>query len=322
MRYTRLTREERYQIIALRNGGLSKRKTAVVLGRSPSTISRELRRNTSGFIYRPRVADKMACSRRSKIHPKFAISGLLRSQVVSMLEKQWSPEQIVGDLAKNKIYTTHETIYQFIYREFKLGRNIYLNCRRKRKYRRTRLATFNYKNKRKNKNAKNIEHRPKVVDLRERLGDLERDTIVGKQGTAALLTIVDRASRLTMIGKVTRLNPRLTHELTIKLLKRQVIRTITNDNGQEFQYSEQTEKALKTDIYFNNPYSSWERGTNENTNGLIRQYFPKGTNFDEVTDTEIKNVECLLNNRPRKTLGFKSPLEVHKKKSQGVALRN
>jgi len=322
MRYTRLTREERYQIFALRNSGLSVRKTALCLDRSPSTISRELRRNSCGFNYRPRAADKLACSRRSMIHPNFVISGHLRSHVVSMLGMQWSPEQIVGHLAKKKIFTTHETIYQFIYREFKLGRNIYLNCRRKRKYRRTRLATFNYKNVRKNKNSKNIELRPKVADLRKRLGDLERDTIVGKHGTAALLTIVDRSSRLTLIGKVTRLNPKLTHELTVKLLKRQVLRTITNDNGQEFQYSEQTEKALKTDIYFNNPYSSWERGTNENTNGLIRQYFPKGTNFDEVTDAEIRNVECLLNNRPRKTLGFKSPLQVHKKKSQGVALRN
>ena len=152
--------------------------------------------------------------------------------------------------------------------------------------------------------------RPKIVDERIRFGDFERDSVQGKFKGPVLLTIVDRLSRLTKIKKVRWINAEATHRATVELLRNLPINTITNDNGSEFADHQLTAKALGADIYFNDPYSSWQRGTNENTNGLIRQYYPKGTDFTKVSDLDVKHLEDLLNNRPRKTLGYKTPNEV------------
>jgi transposase, IS30 family len=322
MGYQRLTQGERYQISALVNTGMSIRSAASQLGRSPSTISRELRRNRSTNGYVPRRAHTMARGRRRLIRPRFKIQGLLQTKVEFKLRMQWSPEQISGRLAAEfgeKI--SHESIYQFIYREYRKGNKLYLNCRRKRKYRRARGTTRNYKNSGKRHHYPNIKERPEVVSRRERLGDFERDTIIGKHSKSKLLTIVDRVSRVTSIAKLPNLNAAESHKKTVELLKGKIVHTITNDNGQEFMAYQDTQKALGAMIYFNDPYSSWQRGTNENTNGLIRQYFPKGTNFDEVSDGKISEVEQRLNHRPRKSLGYRTPVEVERLLSQGVALR-
>ena len=324
MGYQRLTLGERYQIQALFRSGMSYRGVSRELNRSPSTVSRELHRNRGDRCYYPVQAHNTARRRRRHIHPPYKIRGKLREIVVTRLKTKWSPEQISGRIAFNGIKISHEAIYQFIYREFRAKRSeIYKNCRRSRKLRRTRQATYNYKNKvHKNQNLPNISERPKIVEHRKRLGDMERDTIVGFHGRAGLLTTIDRASRRAHIGKVENMKPETTHLMTVKLLRGKKVHTITNDNGQEFTGYEKTAKALKARIYFNDPYSSWQRGSNENLNGLIRQFFPKGTNFDEVTLRQAKQVERMLNNRPRKKLGYRTPNEVHKMKSQGVALRN
>jgi transposase, IS30 family len=317
MAYKRLTREERYQINALLRSEISIRGIAENLGRSPSTISREINRNFSVRQYAPRIAHQKYLDRRKIIHRPLKIRGVVKTQVVLMLKKQWSPEQICAVLAKKKIHITHETVYRYIYRDFKNGGLIYKNCRRKRKYRRTRLATHNYKNKGKRK-VPPFSSRPKIVDKRTRIGDWERDTIVSRPGGKRLLTIVDRVTRYTKISLVQGCHAKYIHRSTVQLLKNLPVKTITNDNGQEFKDYHLTEKSLDIKIYFNDPYSSWQRGTNENTNGLVRQYFPKRTDFELVTEKEVKRVENLLNNRPRKCLGYKTPKEVQRSRSKAL----
>jgi transposase, IS30 family len=156
-----------------------------------------------------------------------------------------------------------------------------------------------------------IQLRPAIVELRQRAGDFERDTIVGERHKSRILTIVDRRSRLTLMAKLTNHLPEETHRATVNLLKNEKVWSITNDNGLEFSSHEKTSYELKAPVYFTTPYTSQERGTNENTNGLIRQYFPKSTDLNLISDERIKEVQNLLNFRPRKTLGYLSPHEVH-----------
>ncbi|HHH72322.1 MAG TPA: IS30 family transposase, partial [Sulfuricurvum sp.] len=157
-----------------------------------------------------------------------------------------------------------------------------------------------------------IDERPAIVDKRSRIGDFEIDTVIGKNHKQALVTIVDRYSKLTLIKKVTHKRAELVRSAAARLLApiAHWVHTVTADNGKECAEHETLSEAVKADVYFAHPYASWERGTNENTNGLIRQYFPKGTRFEEITDEQIKAVQEKLNRRPRKTLGFKTPYEV------------
>ena len=320
--YKRLTLEDRYQIKALKESGLSYRKIANQLGRFVSTISREINKNiNANGHYSARQAFKKVQSRRKNVGPKLKIKEELSAVIESQLKLQWSPEQISGRLKREERYdVSHETIYQFIFKDYKNGGDLYTNLRRKRKTRRSRQTTRNLKNLGiRNHPDRWIEDRPPIVDQRIRIGDFERDTVLGKHNGPVLFSIVDRTSVFTKLSKIAKINAMLTHRATVQLLKDQIVHTITNDNGPEFGSSWMTEDLLKIKIYFNTPYSSWQRGTNENTNGLIRQYFPKGTDFNAVSDEEIQEVENLLNNRPRKNLGYKTPFEVHKMKS-GVAL--
>lgn len=315
MRYNRLTREERYQIQALIKSGLSIRKAAATLSRSPSTISREIHRNSSISSYRPLVAHKLAFDRRSTVHPPLRIRGKLERKVINLLRKNWSPEQISGRLRiKEKVGIASETIYSYVYRDFKEGGSLFTHLRRGRKRRRTQAVGRAFKRCGKRLSYPPISTRPTIVEKRKRLGDYERDTVLGKFQGPVLLTIVDRSSRRTFIGKVDRIDAKLTHLKTVQLLRRNPAKTITNDNGPEFADYKVTSKKLKVPIFFNDPYSSWQRGTNENTNGLIRQFYPKGTDFTKVSDKDIKKVEQLLNQRPRKCLGFLTPQEVQRRK--------
>lgn len=315
-RYQRLTPGERYQIKALKESGLSIREIAKNLRREPSSISRELKRNKGDRAYRPMEAQAKWLSRRQNIGPKRAITGRLKRQIDSLLQIQWSPEQISARLRNQKRTVSHETIYQYVYWDQKVGGVLYLNLRRKRRWRKTHQASRNFKNVGKRVNQLWIDERPKLVEKRRRLGDYERDTMLGKKGAPILLTMVDRTSRLTKIALISGINAEQAHKATISLLKRLTVKTITNDNGPEFALHKKTAKALGAKIYFNHPYSSWQRGTNENTNGLIRQYYPKGYDFSTVTPKDIKRLEHLLNSRPRKCLDYKSPLEVHRKLSR------
>jgi len=316
--YNRLTLQHRYQIQALKETNLSVRATASILKVSPSTISRELKRNKGK--YHAEKAESQRFERRRHVHPPLKLVGAIEKEVIELLKLQWSPEQISGRLRREKTKISHESIYQYIFKNAKGGGDLYLNLRRHRKYRRTHESSRRLKNCGIRVNQAWIEERPKVVEKRSRLGDYERDLVLGKN--SRILTIVDRRSRLTKIGKLERHTSNDTHFETLRLLQNLPVRTITNDNGPEFGLHDLTAKELKAKIYFARPYCSWQRGTNENTNGLIRQYYPKGTDFSKITNEDIVALEMLLNTRPRKTLGYKTPLEVHTKLSQGVALRN
>ena len=315
--YKRLTLEERYQIQALKRSELSYRKIAQQLNRSHSTILREINNNsTSHNYYLPKPANDRVKGRRRGIGPECKIKGwlkdLIRDQIIN---KQWSPEQISGRLKRRnkKKGISHESIYQFIFKDYEEGGDLYQHLRRKRKRRRTRKETRNIKTLGYRRGIRSIDERPSIVDKRVRFADFERDTIQNKNGVGpGLLTIVDRKSRGTKIAKVKRVNDKWVTKATLRLLKNSKVNTITNDNGMEFSSIKIIEKKLKTKVYFNHPHASYERGTNENTNGLIRQYFPKGTDFNLVSHKEVKRVENLLNNRPRKTLGYRTPFEVHR----------
>jgi transposase, IS30 family len=314
MSYQKLTLEERYQIMALNKSKISVREMASILGRHPSTISRELRRNSeyTRNNYRAGIAHKKYLKRRSVIHRPLKIQGELATEIFHYLSMQWSPEQISGRLKRRGTEICHETIYRHIFKNYQFGGRIYQNLRRGRKRRRSHKVSRIYKSARKNRDINPISKRPKIVEQRKRIGDFERDTVQGKFKGPVLLTIVDRVSRITKIKKLPWLNSEATHEATIQLLKDLPVKTITNDNGSEFSAHKETATALNTKIFFNDPYASWQRGTNENTNGLIRQYYPKGTDFNLVSDEDVKKLEGLLNNRPRKTLGYRTPNEVLK----------
>ncbi|MBI3556327.1 MAG: IS30 family transposase, partial [Deltaproteobacteria bacterium] len=303
----------RYQIQALVVSKAPIREMARILGRSPSTISREIRRNRpNGILYRASKACHRAQRKRAGLHPRHKISGSIRAYVEEKLILGWSPEQIAGRLALDGTSVTHETIYQFVFRNFREDAgNLYRHLPRKRKRRRSQLSHKRYVLAGKRLDLPWIDSRPQLVEARTRLGDYERDSIVGprRQGSA-LLTIVDRKSRLTKLGKLQTLGSNDAHKLTVRLLRGLPLNTITNDNGPEFSMFDSTSKQLKIPIYFSKLYCSWQRGTNKNTNGLVRRFFPKGTNFNDVTSEEIRKVEALLNSRPRKCLGFRTPLEV------------
>lgn len=320
MRYHRLTREERYQIAALVQSGMSLRQAAIQLGRSPSTISREIKRNYSKKIgYRAEIAHTATLRRRQVIHPPFRLHGPLELMVRGLLARQWSPEQISGRLRLNEgIRISHETIYQYVFRKGRQGDLIFKNLRHKKRFRRSHKMRRAFKRCGLRLKYPSINTRPAVVDQRQRLGDFERDTIIGAgmHKGHVLLTVVDRFSRKTNISKMPKVDANITHHTTLRILRGRQVHTMTNDNGPEFAEYLRTADALNANVYFNDPYASWQRGTNENTNGLIRQYFPRGTDFKDVTDEEVREVENKLNNRPRKTLGYLTPLEVEALKSQ------
>jgi len=318
MHYKRLTREERYQIQALKRSGQGVRAVARTLSRSPSTISRELRRNNGRAGYWANFADESHRRRRRDVHPPRKISGRIEKTVRRRLFDLWSPEQISSTTGQ----VSTEAVYRYVYRSFSQGDpSLYLCLRRRHKRRWPRRVQRAMRQCGKRLSYPPFSKRPKIVDKRRRLGDWERDGLLGKRGGPLLLSYVDRVSRYLRLSKIPRLSAELAHQKTVELLVDLPVRTITNDNGPEFADYRKTEEALSVKIYFNDPYASWQRGTNENTNGLIRQYFPKGTDFSEVSEDEIKKVEAQINDRPRKCLGYKTPREVQAFKSQRVALR-
>jgi IS30 family transposase len=308
--YKQLTREERYQIHALLQAGHEKAEIALQLGRDRSTIYREVKRNCGKRGYRPRQAHMKAIERREKkIRPRF--SSPLWPFVETLVRKDWSPEQISGRLkAEHGTTISHETIYQYIYEDKKTEGDFHthLRCQKKRRKRygsgRNRRGII--------PNKTSIDERPVIVDARDRIGDWEVDTVIGKGHQGALVSIVERASLFTVIRSVMRKTaPAVTAAMTSGLEPySDRVLTIIVDNGKEFAGHEKVAEALDTDVYFAHPYASWEGGTNENTNGLLRQYFPKKRKINDVSKFEVKYVESRLNHRPRKKLGFKTPYEL------------
>lgn len=305
--YTQLTQEERYQIAALLKVEKSVKSIAACLGRSASTVHREIKRNRGKRGYRPKQAQRFAEKRK--------FSGVKRIKdevwvwVVELIERDWSPEQISLWLKQKKVHVSHEWIYQFIFKDKRRGGKLYmfLRCKKKRK---KRYGSYNTRGK--IVNQVRICERPDIVDRRERIGDWEVDTVLGKRGHGLLVTLNERKSRFTWMVKVPNKTSGEVTKAVISSLKELEIPvlTLTSDNGKEFAEHEKIAEKLNLDYYFADPYSSWQRGTNENSNGLIRQFFPKGQDFEKVSFEDIQFALDRLNNRPRKCLGMKTPNQV------------
>jgi IS30 family transposase len=328
MDYKHLTEEERYQIDDLKREGLSQNKIAKKMGRSPSTLSRELDRNQGERGWRPRQAQIKAVERlitRGSSNAKKVSDNAWKYAKKHLTEDQWSPQQIAGRAELEGLETiSHETIYQRIVEDKNAGGNLYthLRCKKKRKKR--------YGSARSTRgiipNRVDIDQRPAIVESRKRTGDWEGDTIIGSHtGGAVIASMVERKSRFTILAK----SKNKTTTAVIKSINQRMlpiadlVHTITLDNGREFSLHEMMAALLNADVYFAKPYHSWERGLNENTNGLVRQYFPKKIPFDNITNHDLQRVAKKLNDRPRKCLDYKTPFEVFNKscEKRGVALR-
>jgi IS30 family transposase len=309
--YRRITHEDRCQIYALSKQGSCQQSIAAILGISQSTISREMRRNRGKRGYRFKQADAKAQARQAvRSKPRKLTASLRRRIIVKLQTQRWSPEQISGWLGEHGIALSHERIYQMIWQDKRDGGDLWRSLRRRGK---------RY-NKRASKNAGrglipnriDISERPAIVERKTRVGDWEGDTVAGAGHRGGLLTLVERKTKLTKIVRLPRSTAVATQRAAVRRLKPidDFVHTITFDNGKEFAAHQDIAHALGAKIFFATPYHAWERGLNENTNGLIRDFFPKGTDFATITSAEVAKVERLLNSRPRKCLGFRSPQEV------------
>ena len=309
MSHKQLTQEQRYHLYEMNNMSLKQKDMAIILGVSASTISRELKRNAGrrgGYI---KAAHTLALARR-KNKSKRRISDECWQLVEIHLRQDASPEQVsIRFNYLNQPSPSPEWIYQYIANDKVQGGSLHTHLRCKKKNRKRYGGTRNSSNIR---NRVSIEERPKVVDERSRFGDIEVDTVIGRQGGKVLVTLVERKSKLSLIGLSVNKTAEAVKEVIIRLLSSvsSCVKTLTYDNGPEFAEHEAIDVALKSQGYFAHPYSSWERGLSENTNGLIRQYLPKRMSFDEVSDEMIQWIMNRLNNRPRKALQGMTPNEV------------
>lgn len=307
--YKQLTSEQRYTISVLLSKGLKKKGIAEAIGVSNSTITRELQRNSSKRgVYKWEIAQKQAEKRSKRTPGNRAISKAIWSSVKHYLvDEQWSPEQISGYLAKDGIKISHETIYAWI-REDKRNRGtLYKHLRHRLKHREKYVGA----GRSCIINRKSIHERPAEADGK-RFGDLEMDTIVGPNNQQAIVTLVDRNTNMLFMKKLKYGKDAKNLALTvIEMLKpiKKKLKTITTDNGKEFSAHEIISEALGVDVFFTDPYSSWQKGAIENANGLIRQYIPKKVSFNDYDDKDIKDIEEKINRRPRKKLGFETPIE-------------
>ena len=317
--YNRLTEDKRIVLYALRKAGLTQAAIAAELNVHPSTISREVKRNTGLRGYRPKQAHRLACSRRAQSY-SCRISQTTWESVDAMIEQDWSPEQISGYLKVNgDPSVSPEWIYQHIYEDKRQGGTLHthLRCQKKR---RKRHGTTDRRGQIIGRVC--ITERPDVVETRSRIGDWEVDTVIGKQGGAVLVTLAERKSRFSMIIKAENKTAAAVSAAITKAMAPYAanVHTLTYDNGKEFAYHQKVSDGLEAQAFFAHPYHSWERGLNENTNGLIRQYLPKGKSFDDLTDQEVQDIMDKLNNRPKKCLGFRTPNQVFLGQKSEIAL--
>lgn len=302
MNYTHLSLGERYQIYALIGAEHSINFIARALNRSPSTILREIRRNKSLRGYRVNNAHKKACARRS--NNALSIIADVWDWVTDKLKENWSPQQIAGVHGG----LSHMSIYRYIWTNKRKGGRLWQCLRRKAKPYRQRLTA---ETRGRINDRVSIHERPSIVDARTRIGDWEADTIIGQHHKQAIVTLVERKTGLLKMKRVDNKTAQQVSEAMIELLKpvRLQVKTITSDNGKEFAQHKKVKQKLFSSFFFADAYASWQRGTNENTNGLIREYLPKGCDFRQVSDDEMQDIENKLNNRPRKRLGFKTPMQ-------------
>lgn len=312
-----LTTEQRYTIAAMQKAGYRQSAIASAINKDKSVVSRELRRNCDARSgeYRADLAQRKYELRQKQKpkHQRFTVE--IQEYVEAKLSEQYSPEQIVG-AAKlaGKACVSHERIYQHIWEDKRAQGVLYQQLRSRGKRYRKR---GNQKDSRgKIKERIGISERPEIVEERERFGDLEIDTIIGKGHKGAIVTINDRATGMLIMRKLAGKNAEELAQKAIEALRpwKEGLHTITSDNGKEFASHQQIADSLGIDFYFADPYHSWQRGSNENLNGLIRQYIPKKTDFSTISEAYIHQIETKLNNRPRKRFKFLTPLQVAKKK--------
>ena len=317
MSYKHFSRDERLGLATLKRAGLKQKDIARQLHRHPSTISRELGRGAvrNKSNYHVIAAEQRKTAKRIKANQRFRKienNEQLIRYVAGKLGLYWSPQQIAGrlELEFGFAILCHETIYQYIYKQQPELKK-YLRCR-KGKYRR-RAATESRLKRLEESKKKRIDRRPMIVEQRERLGDWEGDTVLGKEKTIKILTHVERKSGLLLADKLNTTTAEVVKLKTIQRFKgipRDKKHTITYDNGSEFAEHELTGRCTELDIYFAYPYHSWERGSNENANGLLRQFFPKDTYFAKITQKQIEAATELINHRPRKRHGYLTPTEI------------
>lgn len=329
MKYTHLTQDERYQIAILAKAGHDKSEIARLMERHKSTISREMTRNRGARGYRSKQAHALSQSRIRAAQNSPRVAAGTWAIVHLKLAETWSPEQISGTLREvatshlkvnGQATVSHEAIYQHIYADKRAGGTLHraLRCqkvRRKRYGGRERRGTI--------PNQVSIDLRPAVVAERGRFGDWEGDLVIGAGQKQALVTLNERTSRYSLIAHVPNKTTQTVSDAMISLLTpfAACVHTycarsphpLTTDNGREFAQHERIAKQLGADFFFAHPYASWERGANENMNGLIRQFFPKKMAFESITLSDIELAMHRLNHRPRKCLGFKTPHEVFMK---------
>ena len=306
--YKQLTYEERYTLMSLKKAQFSNKKIAIFLNRAVSTIGRELKRNRGKRYYSAKQAHSYYMARRQIPYPDLKLTEQIKSIIENkLIKKKWSPEQISNHLKKVGLGVSHELIYQYIHKDKLSGGILYKSLRRSgRKYRKRNI------NKIRIKNRISIAERPDTVDKKQRFGDWEGDTIIGKGHKSSVLTLVERKSKFLLIRKLSNHSSEELNKAILKSFKKSkdLFKTLTVDNGLEFAGHQKLTNDLDGNVYFATPYSPWERGLNENTNGLIRQFFPKGTDFNNILEDEVLHVQHLINSRPRKTLGYKTPYEV------------
>lgn len=318
MGYKQLDFVKRCQIYGLWRAGYSNTAIAKEIGVHKSTITREFKRNIT-FIhtklgcwqYKSNYAQSYTDERHKKKPKRVKFTKEVQDFVREKVLQDWSPEQISGYAKRHKLFTiSHERIYQFILKDKQKCGDLYKHLRHQHKKYRKRYGSPNRQGPIRNRRF--IDERPAIVNDKTRIGDWEIDTIIGKNRKQAIVTIVERVSKLTVMKKVKAKTAELVAQATINGLKSisNSVVTITWDNGSEFAYHEKIGKLLKADFYFAHPYSSWERGLNENTNGLVRQYLRKGADFVKITNNDLAIIIDKLNNRPRKSLDYATPNEI------------
>ncbi len=324
--YRHLNKDKRCQLYTLIRRGDPITLISNELNVNRSTVYRELKRNCGKRGYRYQQAQEKALKRRGSKTQQRKMSSVMIAIIEEKLSVQWSPDQISGWLKKKGYQeaVSHETIYNYVWEDKKRGGLLYKHLR--------------HSGKKYNKRGKNragrgwipgrtdISERPDIVEKKTRLGDWELDTIIGTEGSGVIVSMVERVSKLTKPEKVSRKTAEEVKDALVNRLRpvQKFVMTLTADNGKEFTYHKQVSQLLETSFYFATPYHSWERGLNEHTNGLVRQYLPKNKRFDEVSAGNLKKIENLLNNRPRKVLNFSTPEEVFNrlsKEAASVALR-
>lgn len=304
MKYRQLTEGARYQIALLFGEKISLTEISKRVGVSKSTVSREIRRNSMAGDYSAAEAQRLSEARRRSAARR-SISPDTVFYVETGLCWKWSPEQISAICKRIGNPVSHEWIYQHVQADKANGGELYKHLRQgKRRYRK------GYGTKRgRIPDAVSIEQRPAVVDERSRLGDWEADLVLGAQGTGAIVTLAERKSRIYLTKRVFSKEAGEVSSAIISMLSgyKDVCHTITFDNGGEFSEHRAIAEALEAETYFAHPYASHERGLNENTNGLLRQFIPKGTDLRTVSEEDLQHYQNSLNSRPRKCLGFRQP---------------